>query len=62
MFGDDPDSSVTIARFGFGAVFGHAKRGWGAELAREVRWRQGAWQKVNRDKERRGNCERLRVL
>ena len=38
MFGDDPDSSVTIARFGFGAVFGHAKRVWGAELAREVRW------------------------
>ena len=27
MFGDDPDSSVTTARFGFGAVFGHGKRG-----------------------------------
>ena len=36
MFGDDPDSSVTTTRFGFGAVFGHAKRG--GELAREVRW------------------------
>ena len=29
MFGDDPDSSVTTTRFGFGVVFGRAQDGVG---------------------------------
>ena len=36
MIGDDPDSSVVISRFEFGAVYGRARGG--CELAREVRW------------------------
>ena len=28
MFGDDPDPSVTTARFGFGAIFGRTQEGF----------------------------------
>ena len=48
MFGDDPDPTVTIARFGFGEDFGRA--------------REGGSKRGDEGKGRNGNDERMQVL
>ena len=51
MIGDDPDSSVTIARFGFGAVFGRAQEGGRCTVQRGV---FGPCDRIGRPRTRRG--------
>ena len=43
MFGDDPDSSVTIARFGLGTVFRRAREGGFVGLIEQERRERSGW-------------------
>ena len=68
MFADDPDSSVTTARFGFGAVFGHVKRGVRVTCREGQMVRQEGIENpvglglVNEGKGERGNYEWMQAL
>ena len=49
MFGDDPDPSVTTARFGCGAVFGRAQEGFD-----KTPWREGVFDGLRKEREESG--------